>query len=163
MNKYFFLVFSAILVLFNIGGCEKTECNLTKPLDRNNYAEIDVEKDLLSLAQEDKHAVDFWNRMDQPNKLAQINKTDPVDVGLHFAGYPNIDDIPPDKVELYYSSTIDAIIIVLATNIGDDSVQDKEERIDLHFDGNEWKVEWAGYRQKCRRINNPDWVTGRCP
>jgi hypothetical protein len=165
--KYFketILYLFIILVLSSLIGCRKIDEYLPEtPLDRDNYAPINLEERLQRLERSDKEAVDFWNRMELPNKLEQIQRADPIDVGLHFVGYPNIDDVQPDKVLIFYTSANEVIVFVLAIGLMDDSVLDSEERIDLHFDGNEWRVEWAGYRQRCRRNNNPDWITGLCP
>jgi len=166
MNYYkkIFLYLSVILIISNLTGCRKNDEYLpATPLNRDNYAVINLEERLQRLEQSDKEAVEFWNKMGLPNKLEQIQRTDPIDVGLHFAGYSNIDDIQPDIVMIFYPATNEVIIFVLAIGLMDDSILDHEERIDLHFDGDEWEVEWAGFRQRCRRNNNPDWITGLCP
>ena len=163
MRVFCLKVLIAFLILFSLPGCKKIEYTSDIPLDRDDFGEIDLEDHMKTLTRSDKSAVEFWDRMGLPNQLSQVQATDPVDVGLHFAGYPNIDDIPPDKVEVYYLNASEVVIIVLATGLGDDSVLDKEQRIDLRRDGLEWKVVWAGYRQRCRRAHNPNWITGLCP
>jgi hypothetical protein len=151
------------LVLVSLTACRNAEYWPEAPIDRSHYTQINLGEHLQRLKLSDQGAVDFWNRMGLPNKLEEIQDTDPIDVGLHFAGYPNINNIAPDKILVFNTSANAVTVIVLATELNDDSVLDREERIDLHFDGSDWNVEWAGYRQRCRRNHNQGWITGLCP
>ena len=70
----------------------------TEPLDRSEYAEYDSVEKLERNQRRDEMTVDYWTRVGKPNLLAQVNFADPIDVGLHFAGYPNLDRVPPRAV-----------------------------------------------------------------
>ena len=135
----------------------------TEPLDRSQYAEYDLAEKLERNQRRDEDAVDYWTRTGKPDLLAQVNFSDPIDVGLHFAGYPNLDRVPPDIVLVYYRSGIDVTVVVVGLNNMDDSIRDKEQRIDLHFEDGVWNVEWAGYRQRCYRTAVQQWTTELCP
>jgi hypothetical protein len=151
------------LIMISLTACKTAEYWPEAPLDRGHYTQINLAEHLQSLKLRDQDAIDFWKRMGLPNKLEEIHNSDPIDAGLHFAGYPNIDNIPPDKILVFYTSAKEVTVIVVAVGLNDDSVLDHEERIDLRFNGSEWNVEWAGYRQRCRRNYSQDWITGLCP
>jgi hypothetical protein len=153
----------ALLAITSLAACSRGDYWPQEPLTRINYAEYNLEEQLQIIESRDEDAIDFWTRMGEPNYLDAIELSDPIDVGLHFAGFPNIDGVNPDKVLAFYTTSVDAVVIVLSLNCMDDSIRDHEERIDLHFENNEWMVVWAGYRQRCRRSIYQGWSTGLCP
>lgn len=91
--------------------------------------------------------------------------SDPVKIALRLAGYPNDDHLSPDNVSTYYSNKSSKIVsvIVLSTNLMDDSIKDKEYRVDLLEENNSWRIQWAGYRQRCWRGFLGGWTRGFCP
>lgn len=88
---------------------------------------------------------------------------DPLFVALNYTGYPNRDNNPPSKIYAHKDRNEKVTIIISNFNARDDSIKDTENRIDLiNIDGT-WKIEWAGYRQRCRRSPFNGWTTGLCP
>ncbi len=158
-SRFFLLFFLAV----SLTACASVEFWPVAPTDQSQYATINVAKELQKIASSDQHAIDYWQRTGLPNKLKDIQTTTPVDVGLHFAGYPNIDETQPDKVLIFYNSGSDVTLMVLSLNVADDSIADFEERVDLKLKNSQWSVDWAGYRQRCRRSTNKEWTTGLCP
>jgi hypothetical protein len=89
--------------------------------------------------------------------------TDPIEAALRFAGYPNPDDIYPEAVYVFFHGSL-VIVVVRTGRVWDDSIFEQEHRIDLVKDGETWRIEWAGYRQRCARYAGPgDWMVGLCP
>jgi hypothetical protein len=144
-------------------ACAHSQNQVETPLPRSSYAEYNLEEQLKRNELRDQDAIDFWTRMGEPNYLEETQKSNPTDVGLNFAGYPNIDKVEPDKVTTFYHSDVDVTVTVLSLGLMDDSIRDQEIRVDLHLQGDKWTIEWAGYRQKCRRSLNSGWITNLCP
>lgn len=87
---------------------------------------------------------------------------DPLVVALRYAGYPNIDKIEPSKI-FVFSISGTKVIIIKGDNLMDDSILDDEIRVDLIKIDDVWKVDWAGYRQRCQRSSFHGWTTESCP
>ena len=100
----------------------------------------------------------------RPLDLAQFNEeydaaitqqedwvNSPYEIGLRFAGYPNIDRVLPDKVTVFYVTSKKQIVVVQKTRpVFDDSISAEEIRVDLVLEDEMWKVEWAGGRWRCQ-------------
>ena len=99
-----------------------------------------------------QHAHESWHR-------------EPTTVALRIAGYPNPDGIPPTNIAVHFPTPDTAIVIVTASQLMDDSLAAREVRVDLFRHDQEWMVEWAGQRVRCRRdlFGALWWQTGPCP
>lgn len=90
---------------------------------------------------------------------------DPIELAMLITGYPNIDGVAPSSVAAYYGYKNPNIVSVtiVSKNLMDDSIRDVDNRIDLVNIDNVWKIQWAGFRLRCRRNNNDNWITTPCP
>ncbi len=74
-----------------------------------------------------------------------------------MAGYPNIDGVSPDNVDIFKSGDRTVTFIILDDNSADDAILSEEVRVDLVEKLGKWEVEWAGMRWKCRRTFYTGW------
>ncbi len=120
------------------------------PLDKMQYRSLDL------VRVDDEHdAAEIARQKDRINT--------PYQIGLHFAGYPNIDDVLPDKVTIFYVTGERQIIIVQHTGLHDDSVSAIETRVDMILKGDSWEIEWAGGRWRCQPgRGSSTWTTSLC-
>ncbi len=120
------------------------------PLDKMQYRSLDL------VSVDDEHdAAEIARQKDRINT--------PYQIGLRFAGYPNIDDVLPDKVTIFYVSRERQIIVVQHTGLHDDSVFAREIRVDMVLEGDSWKIEWAGGRWRCQSgRGSSTWTTSLC-
>ncbi|MCP4599553.1 MAG: hypothetical protein GY847_03270 [Proteobacteria bacterium] len=128
-----------------------------KPLSREHYAYIDVEHDPLI------PIVGFREKYAEAVQDEEEWVKSPILVGLRFVGYPNVEGIEPDNVFFFCTNSYKATVVVVSEGLMDDSIKDQEKRIDLVKEGGIWKIEWAGYRQRCYRSLYGGWITGLCP
>jgi hypothetical protein len=130
---------------------------LSLPLkDKESYGSYDFAKDprLASFIQEYKDA-----HLNHSNGVV-----DPVALALRAAGYPNIDETNPDQVDIYHINSTKLVVVIKDFGLMDDSVESRDIRVDLVKKGDIWEIEWAGRRQRCRRVLLfPGWTTSRCP
>ena len=89
---------------------------------------------------------------------------DPIEIAMKSQGYPVFENSGPNIVTaIFGKSSQTAVVLLIYTNLPDDSIKDQEWRIDLVKSNNKtWKILWIGYRQKCRRTGSDDWVAERC-
>jgi hypothetical protein len=128
-----------------------------KPLGHEHYAYIDVEHDPLI------PIVEFREEYAKAVQDEEEWVKSPMLVGLRFSGYPNVDGIGPDKVFFFCTNSNRATVVVISEGLMNDSIKDQEKRVDLVREGGIWKIEWAGYRQRCYRSLYGGWITGLCP
>lgn len=147
-----------ILILFSstllFSGCTTSSNN---PLGRSHFKPIDLENETITT-----HSL-FWEEYYSSIEKSEDWVTDPIDVALRYAGFPNPDKINPDRVLTYFLQANKAVVIITRDNLLDDSISAKEYRIDLVKQENVWKIEWAGYRLKCGRGLSIGWGKGPCP
>lgn len=124
----------------------------SEPLGHENYRFVDIAM-----------GTEFKEQHANAIKNDESWVSDPIEVGLRFAGYPNVDLTNPDKVFVYYLQSNKVVMVVLAEGLMDDATQSEEIRVDLEKEGNIWFISWAGIRQKCYRSEFEGWVTGPCP
>ena len=74
---------------------------------------------------------------------------DPEQVGLRFAGYPNIDGTSPDIVRVFHPEPGKVIVVVIDMGLMDDSVEAIKTRVDLVQEDEAWEVEWGGWQLRC--------------
>ena len=88
---------------------------------------------------------------------------DPREVGLRFAGYPNVDGTSPDIVRVFHPEPGKTIVVVIDMGLMDDSVEAQKIRVDLVREVDVWRVEWAGGQWRCHG-GRGDWYwhTGLC-
>jgi hypothetical protein len=129
----------------------------SEPLSRDSYSSVDIETDPSMLIQ------DFRQTYNEALKKGETWIKDPIAVSLKYSGYPNFEGIYPSKMFVFSTSSNQVIVILRSENLKDDSVRDLENRVDLIQIGDVWKIEWAGYRQRCYRSNFEGWTTGLCP
>jgi hypothetical protein len=108
------------------------------PDRRSDYHEFSVspQDSLEEKCLTEWHSSEYWTR-------------DPREVGLCFAGYPNIDGIDPDIIKVFRPEPGKAIVVVISMGCLDDSIEAKKIRVDLAQDGEAWVVEWAGGQWRC--------------
>jgi hypothetical protein len=126
-------------------------------LVKDEYRAINIEN------QETFYKPEFWEQYDSAVLGKEQWVIDPVAVALRFSGYPNIDRIKPDQIVVYTLSNENTVVVVTWKNLMDDSIRDQEHRMDLVMENGVWKIEWAGWRQRCYRSNFDGWVTDLCP
>ena len=120
------------------------------------------------------HAIDFendssWGAIfftDYKKAIAQNDGwvKDAETIALRVAGYPNDDNIPPEKVDVEIDKDGKMIVTVLSRRLMDDSVLRQETRVELIKNGDIWKIIWAGWRQQCARGSlGFGWTKSFCP
>lgn len=125
-------------------------------LGRENYREIDLQHvwyakffDAYNQAVVDKEAwiYDFYT------------------VAMNFFTLPYTDKPFPNLISIIYPSKYrDRVIFTFRERAMDDSIAEVEDRIDLVRDEEGvWKIEWAGWRQRCARGSRDGWTTEPCP
>lgn len=129
---------TAIVVIFlKISSQRQPE-----PLGRENYLEYNFQKS--------RWLVLFMTEYEAA-KLRQESWTkNPTEVALRVAGYPNPDNLEPDKVSVF-RPRLDYITVIIMADLHmvNDSVWDSEQRIDLIKRGDIWEIDWAGGRYSC--------------
>jgi hypothetical protein len=172
---------SGLLILFLIAGCSSPaqpngsiQIELPTPtptpnlpityaisseplLTKDEYRDIDIEN------LDTFYIPEFWDQYSQAVAEKEFWVTDPVTVALRFSGYPNIDGIKPAQIVVYSFTEDNIMVVVTWKNLMDDSIRDKEHRIDLVSENGIWTIEWAGWRQRCYRSSFDGWVTDPCP
>jgi hypothetical protein len=134
-----------------------------KPLDCEFYAPLELTKVAGWVEEVEQRGIYQSYDDELALELQGLNPLDPVDIALLFAGFPNSDNISPDKVMFFYKNGIEVTVVIMHYGIKDDSTADRETRVDLRREVDAWAVEWMGYRQRCYRSHNPDWVKSPCP
>ncbi|HNS37615.1 MAG TPA: hypothetical protein PK454_09700 [Anaerolineaceae bacterium] len=135
----------------------------TEPMAREYYAPIDIENGPILHYREFR---EVYAEAVQNNSPWLLN---PVDVAFRFKGvldetgnYPD-GYYSPDLVMAFTTADDHVTVVIISENAPDDSIKDQEVRVDLVSENGIWRVEWAGYRQRCYRNNYDGWITGRCP
>lgn len=124
---------------------------------REKYQEFDFESGLIPERE-------FYAAYKEAIALNTDWVKNPEMVALRVAGYPNIDKIDPEKVEMETNADGITIVVVLSPRLMDDSIRRQETRVELIKDGDIWKIVWAGWRQQCARgLFNFGWTTSLCP
>jgi hypothetical protein len=120
------------------------------------------------------HAIDFENDpvLWRANFLVEYKEAithdenwvkDPETLALRVAGYPNDDNIPPEKIDREKTENGIVIVTILSGRLMDDSIARQEPRVELIQDGEVWQVVWAGWRQQCARDTlGLGWTTSYC-
>lgn len=142
------------ILIYLCSGCSSTS---NAPLGQSHYKPADLGNEQLI------PIISFWEQYHSAVQAGENWIADPIEIALRYAGFPNPDNINPDTVFAYYVKANKAVVIITKANLMDDSVSAKEYRIDLVKLENIWKIEWAGYRQKCGRGLSLGWVKGLCP
>lgn len=88
--------------------------------------------------------------------------SDPEAVALRAVGYPNPDNIPPDRVTSFLEETGTTIVTITDQNLMGDSLTAIEYRVELTQNDNIWQVEWVGARFRCRRGFSVGWTSQFC-
>lgn len=143
------------------GEAFPTECEL--PLPKENYASLDIAEEWARIKEIDTLNGNYWESTGKPNLMKDIRDSSLYDVALHFAGYPNTDETSPSQVTVVYTNPANTIVTVLSVGLLDDSILDREYRIDLSESDGIWTIDWAGVRYRCARSGNFDWTTSLCP
>jgi hypothetical protein len=136
---------------------EGQDCWPSEPLSRDFYRFVDIETDPSIFIQE------FRQTYNEAFKNGETWIKDPIAVALRYSGYLNFDGIYPSKMFVFSISSNQVVVIIKSENLKDDSVRDQEDRVDLIKIGDMWKIEWAGYRQRCYRSTFDGWTTDLCP
>ena len=144
------LAVSLILIVNRLSLAEE-------PLGREHYAAIDIENP------EHLPSATFQKEYAEAVESGAQWIQQPTEVGLRLAGYPTVDGNKPNKITVYQSQTNEVTVVVLTTDLRDDSIKDQEVQIALVESDGIWEVEWAGYRQRCHRSLHKGWVTTLCP
>jgi hypothetical protein len=134
-----------------------------EPRPRDQYAAIDLEEEFRRIESRERTGNCFGEKIYDPKCLTNVDRTNPISVALRFNGYPNLDMILPDRVLFFYTSGIEATVIMLGLQLPDDAIVDEELRVDLVRENGIWRVVWAGYRFRCGRTKTRDWVMELCP
>jgi hypothetical protein len=104
----------------------------------------------------------FQQRLDLAQSSGADWANDPQVIGLWVAGYPNSDGTTPDRVYTFTSADR-ATIVVSTLGCMDNSIRDKEARVDLVQVGTAWQIEWAGSRWRCTPGRGHRWWSpARC-
>jgi hypothetical protein len=110
------------------------------PDSRSDYSSYDLASRRLTLFNEQcataREANESWTE-------------DPRQVGLRFAGYPNIDGTSPDIVRVFHPEPGKVIVVVIDMGLMDDSVEAIKTRVDLVQEGEAWEVQWGGWQVRC--------------
>ena len=84
-------------------------------------------------------------------------------VALRVAGYPNDDNVSPEKIDVKMDNDGITVVTVLSPRLMGDSILRQETRVELIRDGDIWKIIWAGWRQQCARGSlSFGWTTSFC-
>lgn len=141
------LVLSVIVVMVSI--------DFLKP-PREKYHAIDFENDSLGWA---NFFADYKKAIVQGDDWVKNAET----LALRVAGYPNIDNIPPQKIDVETTKDGMVIVTILSRWLMDDSIEREETRVELIKNGESWNIIWAGWRQKCHRGSFfGGWTTSSC-
>jgi hypothetical protein len=111
------------------------------------------------------HWESFCNYYQEDYATHESWLTYPTEIALRFSGFPNPDNFTPSLVTTVYKRGDPEVasVIVLFTNFLDDSVRDKEIRVDLVKESEQWEIQWSGFRLRCYRNNSEEWVNTPCP
>ena len=146
-----------IIIFREIPQQEGQDYWTSEPLSRDFYYYVDVATDPLITIQEFRQG--YAEALDNGDTWIK----DPIAVALRYSGYSSVDGNIPSKVFVFSISNNQVVVVVKLENLMDDSVRDHEDRIDLIKIDDAWKIEWAGYRQRCYRSNFEGWTTDLCP
>jgi hypothetical protein len=138
----------------------------SKNIDKNQDRPTIIISDNQPPNKEDYKSLDLTRFREAYNTASDNQEdwiTDPQEVALRFAGFPNLEGILPDEVIVFPTSTEQVTIIILQLQIPDDSVASVETRVDLVQNGRSWEVEWAGGRWRCKAgRGHQDWLPEFC-
>jgi hypothetical protein len=126
----------------------------SKPVSRNHYLSLDF--------YQDSRFVAFWEDYNTAVAAHSDWVKDPEIVALRVAGYPNTDNIPPDRVTSFSEENGPTIVTITDQNLMDDSLIAIEYRVELTQSDNIWQVEWVGSRVRCRRGFSMGWTSQFC-
>ena len=130
-------------------------CSSCQPLSKASYRPDDIENDLWN---------SWWlDEYDAARSSSASWVQDPIDLALRFAGYPNPDEVAPDRVNVFYENSSTVTVVICKDGLMDDSVRAKEHRIDLVRNGGLWEIEWSGARFRCvPNRGSQEWTTDLC-
>ncbi len=126
----------------------------SKSVGRNHYLTLDF--------YQDSRFVAFWEAYNTAVAKHSDWLKDPEIVALRVAGYPNTDNIPPDRVTSFSEENGTTIVTITDQNLMDDSLIAIEYRVELTQSDNIWQVEWVGSRFRCRRGFSLGWTSKFC-
>jgi hypothetical protein len=104
----------------------------------------------------------FNQELEKSRLKKELWTENPREIALRLAGYPNIDNASPDKVDVFQNDEKTVTVIVFDDNLQDDARSAEEVRVDLAEKDGKWQIQWAGGRWKCRRAFYTGWTTSGC-
>lgn len=129
------------------------------PPGNNDYAPMDLRWDHWVRGSHTNFTLEYQRGVDANASWVQ----NPLAVAMQVAGYPNEDNINPERVTLSFPKPGKIDAVILSREAGDDAIRRTETRVEMIQKENFWMVEWAGVRSKCRRTLYPGWGPGGCP
>ncbi|MGL5833084.1 MAG: hypothetical protein ACRC1Z_07605 [Waterburya sp.] len=137
-------------------------CNLVSIAEQkdNSSSNSAVANSLVSSPQRNSYDEIDLNQL--PANVAKKGNS-PKELALTAFGTEEVEGFIKEDVEVDTSNPEQAIVIIVQTNLPDDSVNSIRYRIDFKSEDSQWQMEWAGQQFICQSgRGNQNWSKELC-